>query len=54
MSTVVKILLALFLPPIAVLVTNGIGLQFFLNILLTILGVIPGSIHALWLMLRDH
>ena len=54
MSTVVKILLALFLPPIAVLLTQGIGLQFLLNIILTLLGVIPGSIHALWLMLREQ
>lgn len=53
MSNLIRILLAIFLPPIAVLMTTGIGLQFFLNIVLTILGVLPGSIHALWLILRD-
>ncbi|GJE27866.1 YqaE/Pmp3 family membrane protein [Methylobacterium organophilum] len=54
MSNIVRILLALFLPPIAVLLTTGIGLQFLLNILLTLLGILPGSVHALWLILRDR
>lgn len=53
MSKIIHILLALFLPPVSVLLSQGIGLQFILNILLTILGVLPGSIHALWLLLRD-
>ena len=30
----------------------GIGLQFWLNILLTLLGYIPGIIHAVWIILR--
>lgn len=53
-SNLVKILLAIFLPPVAVLMNNGIGLQFLLNILLTIFFVLPGTIHALWLVLRDR
>ncbi|WP_336487162.1 YqaE/Pmp3 family membrane protein [Methylobacterium nigriterrae] len=52
MSKLVRILLAIFLPPIAVLVTEGIGLQFLLNILLTLLGGIPGMVHALWIIMR--
>lgn len=54
MSTLVRILLAIFLPPIAVLFTTGLGLQFLLNILLTLIGWLPGNIHALWLMHRDR
>ena len=54
MSTIIKILIAFFLPPISVLMTNGFGLQFLLNILLCILFVLPGSIHALYLLLRDR
>ena len=42
MSNLVRILLAIFLPPLAVLMTAGIGLQFLLNILLTVLGIVPG------------
>nr|WP_279292650.1 YqaE/Pmp3 family membrane protein [Methylobacterium goesingense] len=53
-SNLVRIILAIFLPPIAVLLTTGIGLQFLLNILLTLMGVLPGTIHALWLVLRDR
>jgi uncharacterized membrane protein YqaE (UPF0057 family) len=30
----------------------GFGLQFWLNILLTILGYIPGIIHAVWIIAR--
>ena len=30
----------------------GIGLHFWLNILLTLLGYIPGVIHAIWVILR--
>ncbi|GBU16706.1 MULTISPECIES: YqaE/Pmp3 family membrane protein [Methylobacterium] len=52
MSDIVRILLAIFLPPIAVLLTRGLGLQFLLNVLLTLLGILPGTVHALWLILR--
>ncbi|MEH3119706.1 MAG: YqaE/Pmp3 family membrane protein [Methylorubrum populi] len=54
MSTLVKILIAFFLPPISVLMTNGIGIQFLFNILLCLLFYLPGSIHALYLLLRDR
>lgn len=54
MSTFVRILLALFAPPVAVLLTTGLGLQFLLNIVLTLFAVLPGSIHALWLMNRER
>ncbi len=30
----------------------GLGLHFWLNILLTLLGYIPGIIHAIWVVLR--
>lgn len=42
-----KILLAIFLPPLAVASERGAGTQLIINILLTILGWIPGAIHAL-------
>ncbi len=53
-STLVQVLIAFFLPPISVLMTNGFGLQFLLNILLCLLFYLPGSIHALYLVLRDR
>jgi uncharacterized membrane protein YqaE (UPF0057 family) len=49
---IVRILCAIILPPLGVFLQVGIGLQFWLNILLTILGYVPGIIHALWVILR--
>ena len=49
---IVKILLAIFLPPIGVFLEVGFGLQFWLNILLTLLGYIPGIVHAVWIIAR--
>lgn len=45
------IVLAVLVPPIAVAMKMGIGVQFWVNVLLTILGVVPGQIHALWIVL---
>jgi uncharacterized membrane protein YqaE (UPF0057 family) len=49
---VVRILIAILLPPLGVFLQVGIGLHFWLNILLTILGYIPGIIHAIWVITR--
>ncbi|MHB0961349.1 MAG: YqaE/Pmp3 family membrane protein [Pirellulaceae bacterium] len=49
---VIKILLAILLPPVGVFLEVGLGLHFWLNILLTVLGYIPGIIHAVWIILR--
>ena len=49
---VIRIILAILLPPLGVFLQVGIGLQFWLNILLTLLGYIPGIIHAVWVILR--
>lgn len=50
MWTFVLILLALFLPPVAAFLTDRFGVHFWINILLTLLGGVPGMIHALWLV----
>ncbi len=47
-----KIILAIFLPPVGVFLEVGLGLHFWLNILLTLLGYIPGIIHAIFIILR--
>ena len=49
---VVRILIAILLPPLGVFLQVGIGLQFWLNILLTLLGYVPGIIHAIWVILK--
>jgi uncharacterized membrane protein YqaE (UPF0057 family) len=48
----IRIVIAIFLPPVSAFLTVGIGLHFWLNILLTILGWLPGVVHAMWLIAR--
>lgn len=50
MERVLRILLAILLPPVGVLVTVGFGAQFWLNLLLTLLGYVPGVVHAIWII----
>ncbi|ODQ65926.1 cation transport-related protein, partial [Nadsonia fulvescens var. elongata DSM 6958] len=51
-SDVFKILLAILLPPIGVFLERGCGADLLINILLTILGYIPGILHALYIILK--
>jgi uncharacterized membrane protein YqaE (UPF0057 family) len=48
----VRILLSIKLPPLGVFLQVGLGLLFWLNILLTLLGYIPGIVHAIWIIAR--
>ena len=49
---IVRIILAILLPPLGVFLQVGFGLHFWLNILLTLLGYIPGIIHAIWVIVK--
>ncbi|MET0437969.1 MAG: YqaE/Pmp3 family membrane protein [Devosia sp.] len=49
---VLRIILSVIIPPVGVFLQVGLGLQFWLNILLTLLGYFPGLIHAVWVILR--
>ncbi|ORX40663.1 hypothetical protein BD324DRAFT_611717 [Kockovaella imperatae] len=42
--------LAIFIPPAAVFVKRGCGVDILINILLWILGWIPGTLHAWWII----
>lgn len=48
----VKILFAILLPPLGVFLQVGFGWPFWINILLTLLGYIPGIVHAVWVIAR--
>jgi uncharacterized membrane protein YqaE (UPF0057 family) len=50
---IVRIILALLLPPVAAFLTVGIGLHFWINILLSLFFYVPGMIHAIWLVVRN-
>jgi uncharacterized membrane protein YqaE (UPF0057 family) len=49
---VIRILAAIILPPLGVFLQVGLGLHFWLNILLTLLGYLPGIVHAVWVVLK--
>jgi uncharacterized membrane protein YqaE (UPF0057 family) len=49
---ILRILLSILLPPVGVFLQVGFGLHFWLNILLTILGYVPGVIHAIYIILK--
>jgi uncharacterized membrane protein YqaE (UPF0057 family) len=49
---VLRIIAAIVLPPLGVFMQVGFSKHFWINILLTILGYIPGIIHALWVIFR--
>lgn len=48
----VRLICAILLPPLGVFLQVGFSPQFFLNILLTLLGYIPGIVHAVWIIAK--
>ena len=50
---ILRTILSVLIPPLGVFLQVGIGLQFWLNIVLTLFGYFPGLIHAIWTIWRD-
>lgn len=48
-----QIILGILIPPLGVYLTVGISSALLINILLTILGWLPGSIHAVWIISKQ-
>jgi uncharacterized membrane protein YqaE (UPF0057 family) len=48
----IRILLTILLPPLGVFLQVGLGGQFWLNSLLTLLGYIPRIVHPVWIIAR--
>jgi len=51
---IARFLLGLVVPPLGVVLTVGVGPTLFINILLTLLGWLPGSIHAVWVIAKHE
>lgn len=47
---IIRLVLSILIPPLGVFLQVGFGVQFFVNILLTILGYVPGVIHAAYII----
>lgn len=54
MNKLIRYILGIVLPPVGVFLTYGIGPAFFINLALTFLGVLPGSIHAVWAIAKHY
>jgi uncharacterized membrane protein YqaE (UPF0057 family) len=52
MTDFVRILIAILLPPLGVFLQVGLRGAFWINILLTLLGYLPGIVHAVWVIAR--
>ncbi|MGS2740219.1 YqaE/Pmp3 family membrane protein [Sinomicrobium sp. M5D2P17] len=50
--SILRIIFAIILPPLGVFLTVGLKGAFWLNILLTLLGFLPGIIHAIWVIAK--
>jgi len=48
----IRIIFAILLPPLGVFLQVGFGGAFWLNILLTLLGYIPGIVHAVYIIAK--
>ncbi|MDX2244776.1 MAG: YqaE/Pmp3 family membrane protein [Leptolyngbyaceae cyanobacterium bins.302] len=51
--TLIRLLLGIFVPPVGVFLTYGLSTTLIINILLTLLGWVPGSIHAVWAIAKQ-
>jgi uncharacterized membrane protein YqaE (UPF0057 family) len=49
-NKVLLIILAIILPPVAVLIKKGVGKDLLINIILCLIFFLPGLIHALWVV----
>lgn len=50
----VRFALGIILPPVGIFLTYGLSTTLVINILLTLLGWVPGSLHALWAIAKHE
>ena len=51
-ADLLRVLVSVLLPPLGVFLQEGIGTQFWINVILTLMGYIPGLVHAIWIIAR--
>ncbi len=52
MNKIVLIIIAILLPPVAVFLKKGAGKDLLINVILCLLMLIPGVVHAIWLITK--
>jgi uncharacterized membrane protein YqaE (UPF0057 family) len=50
---IIQVIAAVVLPPLGVFLMTGVSSALIINILLTLLGWVPGIIHALWILSKQ-
>jgi len=53
-NTVLLVVAAVLLPPLAVYLVEGISTRFWIGLVLTILAWVPGVLFALWVVLGSR
>lgn len=48
----IRIIAAILLPPLGVFMQEGLGRRFWINVVLTLFGYIPGIIHAVYVITK--
>lgn len=54
MMTLIRFVLAIVLPPVGVFLAYGVSSTLVINILLTLLGWVPGIIHGVWAIAKHE
>lgn len=52
MGDIIRIIIAIILPPLGVALEVGLTKHFWINIILTLLGYLPGIVHAIWIIIK--
>ena len=50
---IIQLIACILVPPLGVFLTVGVSTALVINILLTLLGLVPGIIHALWIFSKQ-
>ncbi|CAN1164005.1 Low temperature-induced protein lt101.2 [Linum perenne] len=49
-ETFIEVILAVLLPPVGVFLRYGCGVEFWIDVLLTMFGYIPGIVYAIYVL----
>ncbi len=52
MGDLLRIIIAILIPPLGVFLTVGLRGPFWINIVLSLLGYVPGIVHAVWVIAK--
>ena len=52
MADLLRVVFSVIIQPLGVFFQEGLGKHFWINLLLTLLGYVPGLVHAIWIIAR--